>query len=126
MSIRNRLAFDLKCIGLPVGEVDLRTPRYSAKYYGFYVIKYPDSRLKKPRLYVYLYKDRNGIEMYDYEFLLDTAIHEMCHHLQWSNPDFVRCKGVAHDDEFRKLYDYYIYRAKLLGVMEDGYESEAA
>ena len=126
VNIRNRLVRDLKSLGLPIEEVDFRTPKYSKKYYGFYVIKYPDSNFDKPRLYVYLCEDKAGKKVYDYSFLLDTAIHEMCHHLQWRNPNYVRYLHIMHDDEFKRYYDYYIYKAKLIGVLEDDYESEAA
>lgn len=121
MTTRDRLVRDLKLVGLPVDEVEIRTPKFSKKYYGFYTIKYANTHIDKPRVYVYLHEDEECECKYSYAFLLDTAIHEMCHHLQWRNPKFERIKGVMHDDEFWKFYGYYIYKARLYGLMEDNY-----
>ena len=118
-----KLILDIRDLGLPINDVDLCIRPYSKIYYGNYYPQY-DSDIK-PRVYVYPCKNRKG-ELYDYDFILDTVIHEMVHHVQHTSPDFVRLKGVMHNQEFWQLYNRYIYRAKIIGVISDEYESKAA
>ena len=46
-----------------------------------------------------------------YASILETAIHELCHHIQYTDGSFVRIKGVMHDPQFWRLYNHYIDRA---------------
>lgn len=124
-TIYNRLVFDLGLIGLPVNEVELKLRPYSKKYFGNYYVSYDE---KKPKVVLYIYEDERRSKYYSYDSLLDTAIHEMCHHLQWRDPNFVRVAGVAHDSVFYKYYDMYIRKAKEMEVMQIEYsgKNEAA
>lgn len=112
--LSHKLLFDLSKIGLPVDEVEIYLRPYSKTYYGRY---FPtDDKGVKPKLYLYPFANTKG-EFMDYSELLDTAIHEMCHHKQHTDSSFVRVKGVMHDSQFWKMYNYYIDKAKnLLGV----------
>jgi hypothetical protein len=103
--LEKRLRRDLIRIGLTENfNLDLRG--YSKSYYGRYdpntdtVILYP-------------YKTAEG-DMYSYEELLMTLIHEVIHCKQWHDPSFKRLRGVMHDPEFKRLYHKYSDRAKAL------------
>ena len=119
-----RLILDAEDIGLPISDVDLCMRPYSKCYYGNYFPRQEGSK-RRPRVYVYPYRDRNGC-MYSYDLIMDTLIHEMVHHVQYTSPDFVRLKGVMHNPEFWEIYNRYLFKAKLLGVISDEYKSEAA
>ena len=120
MSIKdlyNRLVLDLHSLKIPVEEVDLFLRPYSSTYYGRYFPTY-DERITKPRLFIYPYKNKEG-EFEDYSSILDTAIHEMVHHIQYTSPSFVRVKGVMHDPNFWKLYNRYINKAKQMNLIKE-------
>lgn len=94
---------DLKEIGLKEPfHLDLRP--YSKVYYGFYLPQ-------KDTIVIYIYKDAQCTEMYDYKSLLLTLVHEAVHCKQWKDPSFVRLKGVMHDPKWYALYDKYSRRA---------------
>lgn len=122
-NLRNRLLNDLKTIGMPVEEVNVYIRPYSKTYYGNYFPKY--DKEGKPRIYLYPFKNTEG-ELYSYSFLVDTFIHEMCHHLEYMDNTWKRVANVMHDEKFWRLYNKFMFIAKLLGVIEDGYKSEAA
>lgn len=112
----DKLGRDLKLVGLPVEEVEIRlAKRYSKTYYGMY---YPATEKYPTHMRLYPYRVKGSNLMYPYEKILGTAIHEMCHHLQYSAPDFAPKKGVVHNEEFWKLYNDYILVAKAVGVMK--------
>lgn len=108
----NRLTKDLESIQLPVNEVDLHIRPFSSTYYGRYYPSVDDS--VRPRIFIYPYRNKQG-GMYPYSQVLNTAIHEMVHHLQHSDSSFVRVKGVMHDPTFWKLYSRYISKAEKIG-----------
>lgn len=113
--LRTRLLSDLSLLNLPVDEVDLYIRPYSKTYYGRYFPVYDDQQ-QKPKLYIYPYENQCG-DLMSYEKILDTAIHELCHHKQYTDICFVRLKGVMHDSQFWKLYNHYIERAKRYQLM---------
>ena len=86
-----RLRNDLSKIGLNV-DFTLSLRPYSKSYFGRYDIN-------SSTVIVYVQKTPNG-EMYSYEDILLTTIHEAIHCLQWHNP------------EFKRLYALYSNRAK--------------
>jgi hypothetical protein len=108
--LKNRLMYDLSLINMPVSEVDIYLRPYSKTYYGRYFPVYDDNK-DKPKIYLYPYKNRRG-EFLDYEQILTTGIHEMCHHIQYMDKNFVRNKGVMHDSNFWRLYNHYVARAE--------------
>lgn len=99
MSLRN----DLSKVGLDV-EFTLSLRPYSKSYFGRYDIN-------TSTIIVYVQKTPNG-EMYSYEEILLTTIHEAIHCYQWHNPEFKRVRGVMHDLEFKRMYNTYSNRAK--------------
>lgn len=119
-----RLCNDLDDLGMPVNEVDMSVRPYTSSYYGRYFPVY-DETWKTPKIYLYPYRDRND-NMYSYPTCLEVAIHEMVHHIQHSNPKWKRLAGVAHDPEFWKLYNMYMFRAKLIGVIPNEYNNKTA
>lgn len=121
--LKSRLLSDLKKIGMPVDDVNVFLRPYSKTYYGNYFPQYDSEG--KPRIYLYPYKNVKG-ELYSYSFLVDTFIHEMCHHLQYTDKEWKRVANVMHDPAFWRLYNKFMFKAKLIGVIEDGYKSEAA
>lgn len=98
-----RLRNDLSKIGLDV-EFTLSLRPYSKSYFGRYDIS-------TSTIIVYVQKTPNG-EMYSYEELLLTTIHEAIHCKQWHDPNYKRVRGVMHDLEFKRLYALYSNRAK--------------
>ena len=108
--LKNRLLSDLSIINLPMYEVELFVRPFSKTYYGRYFPVYDDLKVK-PKIYIYPYENENG-DLMNYDSILETAIHEMCHHLQYTSGSFVRSKGVMHDPQFWRLYNHYRNRAK--------------
>ncbi len=116
-----RLLSDLTRVKLPVEEVDLYIRPFSKTYYGRYFPVYNDNTLK-PKIYIYPYENTEG-DFMDYDQILKTAVHEFCHHIQYTNASFVRNKGVMHDTQFWRLYNHYIERAErynLIGGVSSG------
>ena len=109
--LKTRLLSDLSQINLPVNEVDLFIRPFSKTYYGRYFPVY-DEKEVKPKIYVYPYSNEENNSFVEYDIILETAIHELCHHIQYTSGSFVRNKGVMHDTQFWKLYNHYIERAK--------------
>ena len=104
-----RLTKDLITLHLPIDEVDLSIRPYSTTYYGRY---YPSAdKSVRPRIFIYPYSDKQG-SMYSYAKVLETAIHEMVHHIQHTDESFTRIKGVMHDTNFWKLYQRYVTKAE--------------
>lgn len=108
--LKTRLLSDLSQINLPVHEVELIIRPFSKTYYGRYFPVYDDKEVK-PKIHIYPYANKDNTELMDYSEILQTAIHEWCHHIQYTCGDFVRRKGVMHDTNFWKLYNHYMNRA---------------
>lgn len=98
-----RLRKDLSEIGLDV-NFTLSLRPYSKSYFGRYDIL-------SNTIILYVQENRKG-DMYSYEDLLLTTIHEAIHCVQWNDPEFKRVKGVMHNPEFKKLYSLYSDKAK--------------
>ena len=98
-----RLRNDLSKVGLD-DDFTLSLRPYSKSYFGRYDIA-------TSTIILYVYKTPKG-EMYPYEELLLTTIHEAIHCKQWHDPNYKRVKGVMHDLEFKRLYAMYSNRAK--------------
>ena len=108
--LRDKLLSDLSELNLPVDEVEITLRPYSKTYYGRYFPVYNDKETK-PKIYIYPYENSEG-DLMCYDYILRTAIHEMCHHIQYTSGSFVRNKGVMHDPQFWKLYNLYTERAR--------------
>ena len=107
--LKDRLLKDLYKLDLPVGEVNVELRPYSKTYYGNY---FPDDA----RVWLYPYSDEEGRYL-SYNKILETGIHEMCHHIQHNDSNYNRKNGVMHDIDFWGLYNFYIAKAKNLGVL---------
>ena len=101
--LETQIRKDLSKIGLDV-DFKLSLRPYSKSYYGRYDVA-------SSTIIVYVCKTPEG-EMYSYEDLLLTTIHEAVHCKQWHDPKYKRVKGVMHDLEFKKLYALYSNRAR--------------
>lgn len=108
--LKTRLLFDLSQINLPIDEVNLFIRPFSKTYYGRYFPVYNDKETR-PKIYIYPYENNKG-DLIDYSTILQTSIHELCHHIQYTSGSFVRSKGVMHDPQFWKLYNHYVERAR--------------
>ena len=108
--LKTRLLSDLSHLNLPVDEVDLFIRPFSKTFYGRYFPVYNDEKVR-PKIYIYPFENSDG-DLMSYNQILDTTIHEFCHHIQYTNSCFVRNKGVMHDTQFWKLYNHYVERAK--------------
>ena len=99
MKLRN----DLLKVGLDV-DFNLSIRPYSKSYFGRYDVV-------TNTIILYVQKIKGG-DMYSYEELLLTTLHEAIHCKQWLDPKFKRVKGVMHNPEFHKLYALYSNRAR--------------
>lgn len=113
--LETRLLFDLSQINLPVYEVDLSLRPFSKTYYGRYFPVYDEKKVR-PKIYIYPYENTNG-DFMKYDTILETSIHEFCHHIQYTSGSFVRNKGIMHDTQFWKLYNHYVERAKKFNLL---------
>ena len=119
----HKLMADLNLLQLPITEVEVEFRPYSKTYYGRYFPK--NTKRDTPRIFVYPYENTNG-EFMPYDKVLETAIHEFIHHLQYSDHNFKRKKGIMHDPSFWKLYNHYIKRADSYDMLEvSKYEHKA-
>lgn len=116
-----RLLSDLQQINLPTDEVDIHLRPFSKTYYGRYFPVHNDKE-QKPKIYLYPYEDTEG-NLMSYDQIFTTAVHEFCHHIQYSNNCFIRNKGVMHDPQFWLLHNHYLDRAVKFNLI-GGVESE--
>jgi hypothetical protein len=108
-TLSNSLLFDLQLLGLPT-DFKLSVKEYSASYNGRY-------SPKNTEVILYAYQDKECTKEVPYAFLLETAIHEVCHHIQWKDPNFKRYKGIMHNNEFKELFNKYTQDAKFWGLI---------
>lgn len=114
--LKTKLLSDLSQINLPVDEINLFIRPFSKTFYGRYFPVYDDNEIK-PKIYIYPYENKRG-DLMHYDSILETAIHEFCHHIQYTSGSFVRNKGVMHNPQFWKLYNLYRDRAIRNELME--------
>lgn len=108
--LQDRIVKDLSAIGIPVC-FELLVKDYSKSFYGCY-------RPNTNRIYLYYYEDEGCNSPYTYEHLFRTAVHESVHAIQWNDPDFVRVKGVMHNEEFHRMFEHYMSLAEELVFRE--------
>ena len=103
--------YDLEKLGLCEDRncptFSLKIAEYSKCFYGRY---FPATRVVK----IYRFTNEDKTIPYHYSAILRITIHEVCHHLQHTNPHFKRYRGVMHDAQFKKLYSTYTESAKKL------------
>lgn len=102
----HRLKHDLRNIGIKE-DFELELKPYSKTFYGRY-----DPNRNTVTLYVY--EDSSCTRFIPYKELFLTLVHEAVHCIQWHDKSFVRVKGVMHNEEFHRLYNYYKLRAESL------------
>lgn len=112
--LMTRFLSDMSSLGLPVYEVDVEFRPYSKTYYGRYYPSVDDRRIK-PRVVLYPY-EVNG-DFMSYDLIIENGVHEFIHHLQYVSGSFVRRKGVMHNEQFWRLYNFYMKRAYKLGLV---------
>jgi hypothetical protein len=102
--LAHRLKNDLNKIGLelycPVVIKD-----YSLTYYGYY-------NIRKDEVVLFLYTDPKRKYWIDYSELLEVAIHELIHCKYYKVDKRKRYKGIIHDAEFLKQYNFYVKKAE--------------
>lgn len=106
-----RLFKDLEDMGIDI-QFTLQLKEYSKCYYGRY-------NPKTRAVTLYVYKDKEKREMFSYEHLLETLLHEVVHDIQWNNGEYVRRKGVMHDPEFYQIFNLYKDRMKAILLMRE-------
>lgn len=114
----NQLLRTLQSLGIDTSMCNFTLRGYSKSYNGVY-------RPCTNNVYVYAikrYKPNGEIEMYTYEELMLTAIHEMCHVMQYHDKNWVRVKGVMHDKQFWELYNTFasLFKRCLDEVISEG------
>lgn len=109
--LSNRLMTDITSLGLNDGfELEIRP--YSKTYFGVY-------NPNCDKIVLYVYEDKNCKHLYPYWNILVTFIHEIAHHIQWTDPDFVRVQGVMHNEQFYRIFNRYKERAKALMLLRE-------
>lgn len=111
VDLQHRLLSDLRELNLPVSEVDLYLRPYSKSFYGRY---FPACKGKRPKIYVYPFEHTG--DFMSYQTILETTIHEFCHHVQYAS-GHERVRGVMHDPQFWQLYNHYTNRARRLSLI---------
>ena len=109
--LHNRLISDLHLLGTNL-NFNLELKPYSKTYYGRY-------NPNKNKIILYIYQDSKCTKLYPYEKLLETAVHEYTHYVQYSDPQFERLKGVMHDSKFVILYRYYLDRIHSINLWKE-------
>lgn len=111
--LRNRICHDLKALGVDTESFELVLRPYSKSYYGSYV---PE----KKRVILYVFEDSERTTLFSYESLFSTAVHEVVHHTQWSNPEWKRVKGIMHDAEFYRIYNRLLRKHRIYSIVKRG------
>lgn len=111
--LRDRIRHDLKALGIDTESFELVLKPYSKTYYGSYV-------LEKKRVILYVFEDSERTTLFSYESLFSTAVHEVVHHIQWSNPEWKRVKGIMHDAEFYKTYNRLLRKHRIYSIVKRG------
>lgn len=109
--LKETLLSDLRMlVGDKVDTIsDIEFRPYSKTFYGKYLVN-------KQKVVIYPYETTDKLS--PYSNILNTAIHEVCHHLQYSDPSFVRLKGVMHNVEFWNMYHTLVQKAEGLNLFE--------
>lgn len=116
-SLEERLLDDLQKLGMPTKEFDIEVRKYSSSYYGNYLPKNYRGR-NKACVRVYPFKNKMG-DMYPYDEVLVHAIHEVCHHLQYRDPNYTRKRGIMHDASFYRLLRDICKLAKSMSLINE-------
>lgn len=115
-SLAKSLLKDLSALNIPT-DFTLKLRFYSKYCFGKYD---PNSDV----IILYVFADKNHCNLYSYELLLRTLIHECVHRLQWKSETYVRLKGVMHNAEFYKLFNEYSKLARGLLYLREVMNSE--
>lgn len=111
--LKSLLLSYLQKIGIKA-DFKLVLKEYSKSLYGRYN---PNTKT----IFLYVFADSTLSTSYSVWDLLKTTIHEACHFEQWSDPSFVRHKGVMHNTDFWGRYNKYVALAdELLTNQEKG------
>lgn len=109
-------------IGLPINEVSVFIRPYSKTFLGRY-FPVPKGSTEKAKIYIYPFETLDSLM--DYSDIFETFVHEMCHHIQYKDSDFMRLKGVMHNQDFWLLYNFYMKKAKNFNLMEIYHDSKS-
>lgn len=96
--LKEKLLCDLRALKIDVEGFELVLKPFSKSYYGRY-------NPKNKKLFLYIYEDSQCTKMYSYSQLFETLLHEVVHFIQWSDPEYIRIKGIMHNREFYILYN---------------------
>lgn len=109
--LKDRLLCDLKTINIDIKGFELNLRPFSKSYYGRYT---PKSK----KIFLYVYSNSGLTNMYSYSKLFETLLHEVVHHIQWTDPDYVRVKGVMHNEDFYRIYNKLLTAYKRKRVLK--------
>ena len=99
-----------KLVGDKVDSItDIVLGSYSKTFDGKYLVK-------EKKVVVYPYETKR--KMYPYSKILSITLHEVCHHLQYMDPDFVRLKGIMHNVAFWNMYNELWEKADKMKLFE--------
>ena len=100
--LRDRLFNDLQELSFEdVGVPDIEIRGSNKSYLGLYIVRIPC---------IVIYTGMEREFTYTYDELLDTALHEYVHHVQYER-GFTRVRGVMHNKEFWEIYNSLLIKA---------------
>lgn len=111
----HKLLSDLRSIDIPVDEVNVFFRPYCKSYWGRYFPLADYDKGLKPKIYIYPYA-LDGLFV-NYSKIFETAVHEFCHHKQYTDKTFKRKSGIMHNTQFWELYNLFMQRAKNLKIV---------
>lgn len=100
VTIKDRLLRDARKAGINITGFTLIIKPYSQERWGYY-------DHNKEVIVLFVNKNEQE-ELAPYDDLLRYFLHECTHYTQWSDPEFVRYKGIMHNEEFYTLYNKFM------------------
>ena len=108
---KDRIIKDLKSLNIDTEGFKLVLKPFSKSYYGRY-------KVSTKTIWVYIYADKQCTKLYPYDRLFETVLHECVHHIQWSDPHYIRVKGVMHNPEFYLIYNRLIRKYRIYKIIK--------
>lgn len=110
MRLKEKMIRDLKVLGIDI-DFELELRGYSSSYYGLYNVK---------KRTIIIYPKCEEHRYFSYDIILDTLIHEYCHHYQYTKQrGYIRKKRVMHDRKFWEFYNTLLARCIELDLIKD-------
>ena len=108
--LHDNLLKDIKALEIRL-DFCLELKSFSKSYRGRYFIR-------TQKVVLYVFEDKSCITLRPYKEILKSCIHEVVHHLQYTDRCYKRIKGIMHNEAFWGLYEHYHDLAQSSGLLE--------